>query len=194
MQHKIVAPRLIFSDCPESESSNKKLRCGRVFMENMNEGSMQLLCLLISPQGWGTLRLYSFTTTDGLLRDVHCASPGCVCICVCVCVCVSWVVDQTHSCLLKRSPWISGHESGCQTSSHMILLTNDMLDIQKSVCVCVCVWRGGVYERFWGSSLQMDWDLTGISMSCWDGVMKSLPLTKIAFTLQRCLAIGACAP
>ena len=49
-----------------------------------------------------------------------------------------------------------------------------------------------MYERFWGSSLQMDWDLTGISMSCWDGVMKSLPLTKIAFTLQRCLAIGAC--
>lgn len=48
-----------------------------------------------------------------------------------------------------------------------------------------------VYERFWGSSLQMDWDLTGISMSCRDGVMKSLPLTKIAFALQRRLAIGA---
>ena len=47
------------------------------------------------------------------------------------------------------------------------------------VCVCVCVWRGGVYERFWGSSLQMDWDLTGISMSCWDGVMKSLPSLKL---------------
>lgn len=48
-----------------------------------------------------------------------------------------------------------------------------------------------MYERFWGSSLQMDWDLTGISMSCRDGVMKSLPLTKIAFALQRRLAIGA---
>ena len=71
-----------------------------------------------------------------------------VCAYVCVCVCVSWVVDQTHSCLLKRSPWISGHESGCQTSSHMILLTNDMLDIQKSVCVCVC--EGGVCMNAFG--------------------------------------------
>ena len=93
MQHKIVAQRLIFSNCPESESDKKKeLKCGRVFMENMNEGSMRLLCFLISPQGWGTLRLYSFTTTDGLLRDVHCASLGCVYVCVCVCVCVQvWV-------------------------------------------------------------------------------------------------------
>lgn len=61
-------------------------------MENMNEGSMQLLCLLISPQGWGgggTLRLYCFTTTDGLLRDVHCAPLGYICMSVCVCVCLS---------------------------------------------------------------------------------------------------------
>lgn len=40
-------------------------------MENMNEGSMQLLCLLISPRGWGALRLYSFTTTDGRLKAVQ---------------------------------------------------------------------------------------------------------------------------
>lgn len=137
MQHKIVAQRLIFSNCPESESSKEKLRCDRVFMENMNEGSMQLLCLLISPQGWGTLRLYSFTTTDGLLRDVHCASLGWVCVYVC-----GWG-DQTHSCLLKRSPWISSHESGCQTSSHTILFTNYILDkywkVHASVHICTCV-------------------------------------------------------
>lgn len=81
MQHKMVAQRLIFSNCPELESSLKEkqaLWCGRVFMENMNIGSMQLLCLLISPQGWGTLRLYCFTTADGLLGDVHSACLGCV--------------------------------------------------------------------------------------------------------------------
>lgn len=80
-----------------AKKKEKKLRCGRVFMENMNEGSMQLLCLLISPQGWGTLRLYSFTTTDGLLRDVHCASFRCVYVCVCQGLGGG---DQTHSCLL----------------------------------------------------------------------------------------------
>ncbi len=53
--------------------------------------------------------------------------------------------------------------------------------------MCTCV-----YACFWGSSLQMDWDLTGIPMSCYDGVMKSLPLTKIVFTLRRWLAIGVC--
>ena len=69
----------------------------------------------------------------------------------------------------------------------MILLTNDMLDKYRrdGECVCVCA-------RFWGSSLQMDWDLTGIPMSCYDGVMKSLPLTKIVFTLRRCLAVEVC--
>lgn len=39
-------------------------------METVNGCSMQLLCLLISPQGWATLRLYSFTTTDGLMYTV----------------------------------------------------------------------------------------------------------------------------
>lgn len=65
MQHKIVAPRLVFCNCPELESSKtkkkeKKLWCGRVFMENMNEGSMQLLCLLISPQGLGNIMTLLF--------------------------------------------------------------------------------------------------------------------------------------
>lgn len=47
-------------------AATKKARRGRVFMENTNEQNMQVLCLLISPQGWRTLRCYSFTTTDGL--------------------------------------------------------------------------------------------------------------------------------
>ncbi len=73
--------------------------------------------------------------------------------------------------------------------SQMICLIN----IEKRACVCVCVCALSVHARFWGSSLQMDWDLTGIPMSCCDGVMKSLPLAKIVFTLRRCLAVCLCA-
>ena len=51
----------------KEKPQTKKHKRGRAFMENMNEGSMPLLCLLISPQGWGTLRLYSFTTADHVM-------------------------------------------------------------------------------------------------------------------------------
>lgn len=157
-------------------------------MENMNEGSMQLLCLLISPQGWGTLRLHSFTTTDGLLRDVHCASL------VCVCVLVGFLggLDQTHSCLLKRShEYLAMNQAARLPLTWYSSQTICLINTEKCVCVCARAYMS-VYACFWGSSLQMDWDLTGIPMSYYDGVMKSLPLTKIVFTLRRWLAVGVC--
>lgn len=130
---------LYFPTAQSRKSSNKKLRCGRVFMENMNEGSMQLLCLLISPQGLGNITTLQFYN--------HGWSAQRCTVWVWVWVCV---LGQTRSCLLKRSSWISGHESGCPTSSRMILLTNNMLDKWRKVCLCtqwVCVcaffWGGG---------------------------------------------------
>lgn len=40
-------------------------------MENMNEGAMLLLCVLISLQGTGTLWLSVLQRLDGLLRDAR---------------------------------------------------------------------------------------------------------------------------
>lgn len=155
------------------ESSDKKLSCGWVFMENMNECSMQLLCLLISPQGWGTLRLYSFTTSDGLLGRVRGASlGGCV-----------W--DHTRSCPPRPCPGISGRDS-----SHMWPLANNMLDTWRE---SVGVQALGVHPR------RGIGHLTGIPMSCHGGsVMKSLPRRsdcvhiKEMLRNRRALGEGAC--
>lgn len=64
-----------------------------------------------------------------------------------------------------------------------------LINTEKCAGACAHV---SVYAGFWGSSLQMDWALTGIPMSCYDGVMKSLPLTKTVFTLRRRLAVLVC--
>lgn len=141
MRHKIVAQRLIFSNCPKLESSKRK-KC-RVFMENMNEGSMQFLCLLISPQGWGTLRLYCFTATDGLHRDVHCASPGYVCM---------WAAWQNKPELSANTILVnvSGHESVVWHSlPWRPSQTTGLINAEKCGHVCERVYVSMV-AYFWG--------------------------------------------
>lgn len=64
MQHKIVAPRLVFCNCPELESSKKKkkknLWCDRVFMENLNEGGHAAFMPSNKPQGLGNIMTLLF--------------------------------------------------------------------------------------------------------------------------------------
>lgn len=51
MQHKIAQTYIFPTAQSRRRAATKRQRCGRVFIENMNEGSTRLLCLLISPQG-----------------------------------------------------------------------------------------------------------------------------------------------
>lgn len=51
MQHKIAQTYIFPAAQSRRRAATKRQRCGRVFIENMNEGSTRLLCLLISPQG-----------------------------------------------------------------------------------------------------------------------------------------------
>lgn len=51
MRHKIAQTYIFPAAQSRWRAATKRRRCGRVFIENMNEGSTRLLYLLISPQG-----------------------------------------------------------------------------------------------------------------------------------------------